>query len=65
MFDEYRQANGGQGPNREGTGLGLALSRRFAIRMGGRLDADSEEGVGSTFRLTLPDGSSPLKRSPA
>jgi PAS domain S-box-containing protein len=62
MFDEYRQADGRQGPNREGTGLGLALSRRFAIRMGGRLEAESEEGVGSTFRLTLPDGSAPLER---
>jgi CheY-like chemotaxis protein len=39
-----------------GSGLGLAISRRLASLMGGRLSVSSEEGVGSTFELSLPTG---------
>ncbi len=46
-----------------GSGLGLALARREAERMGGSLSVDSEVGRGTTLRLSLPritiDGSSP------
>ena len=37
-----------------GTGLGLALSRRFCHMMGGDIQAASEPGQGSTFTITLP-----------
>ena len=39
---------------REGTGLGLALARRFVELHGGRLQVRSEPGRGSTFTVTLP-----------
>ncbi|MBW2363360.1 MAG: response regulator, partial [Deltaproteobacteria bacterium] len=37
-----------------GTGLGLSISRRIVDEHGGDLELVSEEGVGSTFRVTLP-----------
>jgi CheY-like chemotaxis protein len=54
-----------------GSGLGLALSKRFAEGMGGALDVlYSEPGVGTTFRLELPgaraagEGKSDMARAP-
>ena len=38
----------------EGAGLGLALTRRLVEAMDGRLDVQSQEGVGSTFTVDLP-----------
>ncbi len=38
----------------QGTGLGLSISKEIVERQGGRLEIESEEGVGSTFRVVLP-----------
>jgi sensor histidine kinase regulating citrate/malate metabolism len=37
-----------------GTGLGLAICRAIAEAHGGTIEATSAEGVGTTFRVTLP-----------
>ncbi|MFN7876416.1 MAG: sensor histidine kinase [Pirellula sp.] len=37
-----------------GTGLGLAISRSLAVAMGGTLEVESQHGVTTTFRLTIP-----------
>lgn len=38
----------------QGTGLGLSISKEIVERQGGRLEIESEEEVGSTFRVVLP-----------
>ena len=54
VFDPFVQVSRHRWGSREGIGLGLAISRDLARRMGGDLDAVSEEGKGSTFTLRLP-----------
>lgn len=40
--------------NEEGSGLGLLLCLDFAVKNGGRLWFESEEGKGSTFYFSVP-----------
>ena len=54
IFEEFRQLEAGEGRPQEGTGLGLAVSRRLVEAHGGRIWVEGKRGRGSVFHVLLP-----------
>jgi signal transduction histidine kinase len=54
IFEFFRQAEAVRTRSAGGLGLGLAISRALAGRMGGSIEVSSKPGTGSTFSLHLP-----------
>jgi len=63
IFDEFHQVDGSASREYGGAGVGLALVKRLAYRLGGQVDVTSTEGQGSTFTLHLPAEAPPDRRS--
>ena len=54
IFEEFRQVTEDANQALEGTGLGLTLTKKFVEMHGGEISVESEVGVGSTFRFSIP-----------
>lgn len=54
VFERFRQGSESLNRNYEGAGLGLSISKAFVEMLGGKIWLESQHGVGSVFRFTLP-----------
>ena len=54
IFDEFSQENNGARTSYKGTGLGMAIAKRYVDLMGGKIEVSSRQGVGSAFTVEIP-----------
>ena len=54
IFDEFSQENNGARTSYKGTGLGMAIAKRYVDLMGGKIEVSSRQGIGSTFTVEIP-----------
>ncbi|HEU0296382.1 MAG TPA: PAS domain S-box protein [Anaerolineales bacterium] len=54
LFKPFQQIDTGLARSHDGTGLGLAICKRLVTLMGGEITVESQWGIGSTFKFTLP-----------
>lgn len=54
IFEAFRQGSEGLSRNFEGVGLGLTIIRKFAEKLGGSVEIQSKQNVGTTFTISFP-----------
>jgi signal transduction histidine kinase/DNA-binding response OmpR family regulator len=65
LFERFHRVEGAEGRTQEGSGIGLAFVQELVRLHGGSVSAESRIGKGTTFRVSIPRGSShlPLKQT--
>ena len=61
LFEEFAQADSSTTRKHGGTGLGLTISRRLSLLLGGDIQASSELGKGASFTVFIPEDVSQVK----
>ena len=54
LYEEFSQESDGARTNYKGTGLGMAITKRYVDMMRGEIHVKSKQGVGTTFTVELP-----------
>ena len=54
IFDEFSQENDGARTSYKGTGLGMAIAKKYVDLMGGKIEVSSRQNIGSTFTVEIP-----------
>jgi PAS domain S-box-containing protein len=62
LFQRFHRVHNARARTHEGSGIGLALVAELVKMQGGRIDVESREGAGTSFRVTLPFGHEHLPR---
>lgn len=60
LFKEFAKINRNRELNQDGCGLGLNISQRITEALGGKLSFESQLGIGSNFKISLPVDESKL-----
>lgn len=63
IFEEFRRSSIALRKSIDGSGLGLSITKKILDLMGGKIEVESAEGLGSKFIITLPIKSSSEKKS--
>ena len=54
MYEPFTQENSGARSTYGGTGLGMAITKSLVDKIGGTIEVESQQGVGTTYTITLP-----------
>jgi signal transduction histidine kinase/CheY-like chemotaxis protein len=54
IFDEFSQDIEQSRTNYQGTGLGMAITKKYVDMLGGKIEVESEQHVGTKFRVEIP-----------
>ena len=63
LFKRFHRVEGARGRTFEGSGIGLALVQELVRLHGGSIRAESAEGTGTTFAVSIPFGKATLTRA--
>ena len=54
IFEPFAQEHAGSRTKFAGTGLGMPITKKLAVKMGGTISFESKEGIGTTFVIRIP-----------